>query len=286
VAEYLREPPSDLHPGLIGTLLDEHANSCDVVATLLNLGRLGIIEIAAVGGKKTGVPRGYTVILRRRDLPLMQVEQLLVEVLFGAVAKPGVERTTLSSVRSKFVAAIPRFKVALYDEVVAAGYFLASPRATRLRYRRWGAALTVLAPLLGLPAALIIPGMRMLLVPAVALTVIGIALWKLSRVMPAKTPRGVEEAARWRAFRRYLEQIERYEDLTQAKDIFSRYLPYAIVFGIGDRWANIFAGIDGLSAITATTARVNIAGNDSVSLIARRARTFGPRLSTCTGTGR
>src|SRR5262245_32702055 len=39
IAEYLREPPGDLHPGVVGTLVDEHANYHDIVATLVNLGQ-------------------------------------------------------------------------------------------------------------------------------------------------------------------------------------------------------------------------------------------------------
>ena len=151
-----------------------------------------------------------------------------------------IERISLANVRPRFVAAIPRFKVALYEEVVAAGYFLASPRETRRRYRRWGAAIMVLAPLLGLPAAFALPGFRLLLVPTVALTVIGFALWKMSRAMPAKTHLGVEEAAKWRAFRRYLERIERYEDLGQAREIFNRYLPYATAFALDAEWVQKF----------------------------------------------
>ena len=236
IADYLREPPSDLHPGLIGTLLDEHANSHDVVATLVNLGRRGALEIATPSRRR----KDYRLTLVRRDLPFSQVEQLLIEVLFGKVARPFAQRVLLNDVRAQFVAAIPQFKVALYDEVVAAGFFIASPRATRLRYRRWGAAIMVLTPLLGIPAAFLIPGFRLLLVPTVTLTVIGLALYRLARVIPAKTTEGVEEAARWGAFRRYLAQIERYENLETARGIFERYLPYAIAFGLDKEWVQKF----------------------------------------------
>ncbi|CAA9585101.1 MAG: hypothetical protein AVDCRST_MAG18-3716 [uncultured Thermomicrobiales bacterium] len=236
VAEYLREPPGDLHPGLIGTLLDEHANSHDIVATLINLGHRGVLRITAPG---PGQP-DYELALLRRDLPLARVERLLIELLFGTAARPFVQRVLLGDVRARFIAAIPRFKVALYEEVVAEGYFLASPRATRLRYRRWGATIMVLAPLLGISGAFLIPGLRLLLLPAATLTVIGVALYRLAKVMPAKTPSGVEATARWRAFRRYLEQIERYEDLETARGIFDRYLPYAIAFGLEKEWVGKF----------------------------------------------
>ena len=236
IADYLREPPSDLHPGLIGTLLDEHANSHDVVATLVNLGHRGALEIAIPSRRQ----KDYRLTLVRRDLPFSKVEQLLIEVLFGKVARPFAQRVQLNDVRAQFVAAIPQFKVALYDEVVAAGFFIASPRATRLRYRRWGAAILVLAPLLGIPAAFLIPSFRLLLVPTVTLTVIGLALYHLARVMPSKTEQGIDEAARWGAFRRYLAQIERYENLDTARGIFERYLPYAIAFGLDKEWVQKF----------------------------------------------
>ena len=236
IADYLREPPSDLHPGLIGTLLDEHANSHDVVATLVNLGHRGVLQISTPDRRQ----KDYRLTLVRRDLAFSQVEQLLVETLFGKVARPFAQRVLLNDVRAHFVAAIPQFKVALYEEVVAAGFFLASPRTTRLRYRRQGAAIMVLAPLLGISASFLIPGFRLLLVPTVTLTVIGLALYRMARVMPAKTAEGVEEAARWGAFRRYLAQIERYENLDTARGIFERYLPYAIAFGLDKEWVQKF----------------------------------------------
>jgi hypothetical protein len=38
-ADYLTEPPSDLPPGLVGTLLDESADVRDVIATVVDMGR-------------------------------------------------------------------------------------------------------------------------------------------------------------------------------------------------------------------------------------------------------
>ena len=45
VAEYLPEPPDDISPGLIGTLLDEQADMEDIVATLVDLAQRKIISI-------------------------------------------------------------------------------------------------------------------------------------------------------------------------------------------------------------------------------------------------
>ncbi|WP_152918134.1 DUF2207 family protein, partial [Ardenticatena maritima] len=44
-AEYITEPPDDLPPGIVGTLLDEKADIKDVIATIFDLARRGIISI-------------------------------------------------------------------------------------------------------------------------------------------------------------------------------------------------------------------------------------------------
>jgi hypothetical protein len=61
--------------------------------------------------------------------------------------------------------------------------------------------------------------------------------------MPRKTPAGAEAAARWRAFKKYLDDIEQYEDLTEAQDVFERYLPFAIAFQIDRSWVQKFAAV-------------------------------------------
>jgi uncharacterized membrane protein len=62
--------------------------------------------------------------------------------------------------------------------------------------------------------------------------------------MPARTAKGSAMLARVLGFRTYLHTAEaeqlRFEERT---DVFSRYLPYAIVFGDAERWAKAFAAL-------------------------------------------
>ena len=51
IADYLPEPPSDLPPGIAGTLIDESADMQDILATILDLARRGAIEIEEVEEK-------------------------------------------------------------------------------------------------------------------------------------------------------------------------------------------------------------------------------------------
>jgi hypothetical protein len=59
--------------------------------------------------------------------------------------------------------------------------------------------------------------------------------------MPKKTQAGAEAAAKWKAFRRYLDDIEKYENLKESREIFDRYLPYTVAFGLEQTWVRKFA---------------------------------------------
>ncbi len=77
--------------------------------------------------------------------------------------------------------------------------------------------------------------------PLAALFALGFLTWALARFMPRKTMAGAEAAAKWRAFKKYLEQIDQFEQLDAAQHLFERYLPYAIAFGIDKTWIEKFS---------------------------------------------
>ncbi len=76
------------------------------------------------------------------------------------------------------------------------------------------------------------------------ITIVMVALLIAGRAMPRKTEKGAEEAARWLAFRRYLQTIEEHADLEVVKDKFEAYLPYAVAFGMERRLISQFAAVD------------------------------------------
>src|SRR6185295_1434158 len=84
----------------------------------------------------------------------------------------------------------------------------------------------------------------LVIVPVIAIVVIAVAIAIVAGGMPRKTARGAEAAAKWNAFRRYLAEIERYENVAEAKEIFNRYLAYAVAFGLERSWVNKFASVD------------------------------------------
>jgi uncharacterized membrane protein len=56
----------------------------------------------------------------------------------------------------------------------------------------------------------------------------------------------VEQAARWKAFKAYLEGVAKGREPAIRPDFFERYLPYAATFGLGTRWAKFFQKLGGV----------------------------------------
>ena len=64
--------------------------------------------------------------------------------------------------------------------------------------------------------------------------------------MPRRTAKGTGTLRRVQGFRRFIEESEKERArFAEQQNLFSEYLPYAIVFGATEKWAKAFAGIDG-----------------------------------------
>src|SRR5439155_19844094 len=71
-----------------------------------------------------------------------------------------------------------------------------------------------------------------------------VALYAVAGRFPARTGRGSAALARIQGFRLYIASAEAEQIKFQEREqIFSRYLPYAMVFGLADRWARTFADL-------------------------------------------
>ena len=246
VADFLPAPPSDLPPGVAGTLLDELAGEPELVATMIDLAQRGIIKItetASGGILGIGASRDFEVTMLKPDEAVAPFESALLNAIFGTRRRAD-EMVKLSDVKDRMDTARPQIQEAMYAELVSRGLFPSSPDATRRHWQGmgWGvvAVAVVLAFLLtsfvGLPAGAV-------WIVAVIVIGLGLLLVFTSGRMPKKTEAGAEAAARWNAFKRYLDSIEQYEDLNEAQGIFEKYLPFAIAFGLDRSWVQKFAAV-------------------------------------------
>lgn len=243
VAEYITEPPTDMPAGVVGTLVDETADVKDVIASIVDLARRGALrmeEEKKEGFLGIGSGRDYIFHLEDPGKATRPYEQTLIQRIFGK----GQERR-MSDLRQKFYTAIPVLRNQLYQEVVSEGFFPRNPQTTRRLYSGLGCAGLVISAVIAIFLLAILGSISgWVACPGVALAVAMAALTIVGRHMPRKTPQGAEEAAKWLAFKRYLQNIEKHGDLEAVKEKFEEFLPYAVAFGLERRLINQFAAVD------------------------------------------
>lgn len=265
-------PPDGVTPGLAGTVIDGSADRQDLSATLIDLAVRGYFQIHPLSpdgtlpaaapaqpgstppppptgdAKRAKAAQGRDYLLTMPD-PLPSVAQLrpfertLIDPLYAAGSQ-----VHLRQLGPGFAQAMREARVGLYREVVDRGWYLEHPRIEK---RRLGCLMT---PVLVIAAALMALGVWQLRARGEATLVgftfpIGILLaayllFRGARRRSARTAEGSAVRIQTMNFREYLTKAEaaqiRFEE---ASDLFSRYLPYAIVFGVAERWATVFGEV-------------------------------------------
>ncbi len=230
-------PPGDLPAAVAGSLIDERVDHADLVATLFDLQRRGIVSVEHTAPGRSG--DAFRVTLTTTELPTHSFEQPMLHALFGSDLETG-ESVLLAERASSVAAAYEDIRRALYADLVERGYFVKSPEETRSRWNTIGKVLIGLAIILFTVIYSLFDWTAIF--PSAALLGMGLAVVKLSGSMPAKTRTGAEEAARWRAFQRDLTDIARMGDAAPALVSMERHLPYALALGVSTVFVDRFSG--------------------------------------------
>jgi uncharacterized protein (TIGR04222 family) len=229
-------PPDDLRPGQIGTLVDERANTLDVTATIVDLATRGYLQIREEPKEGWFSKQDWTLIrLGLSKQELAAYERTLLSGLF----RDGDE-VRLSELRKTFAERLEKVEEELYADAVKQGWFVARPDRVRRTWQRWGLLLTVAGG-----------GLTYLLARwthwgliGIAVPVVGLALMTAARWMPSRTAKGTATLRRVRGFRTVIEKAETHMSRwAEQENVFTRYLPYAIVFGCTEKWAKAFDDI-------------------------------------------
>jgi uncharacterized membrane protein YgcG len=234
VPEYITEPPNELPPAIVGTLVDEKADMRDIISTLLDMAQRGYITITE------GQNNNFTFTRTEKSAgELRPFEQRFLKDVFR-----GKEERSLSSLRYKFANKLPKLRNLLYQELVNDDLVPRSPETVRNSYGCFSFVVLGIAVLgfFAIPAVLG-TDITTAVCPSFAIGLTGIAFLIVSRYMPAKSQKGTETAAQWQAFKHYLKNIDEYRNLEEAGDIFEKYLAYATAFGLERTWIRKFTAV-------------------------------------------
>lgn len=240
-------PPQGVQPGMVGTVIDETANPIDVSATVIDLAVRGFLRIEETEAGGMFGRTDWT--LTRLDPPaherLLPYERMLLDGIFSTRG----DVVSLSSLKNTFASTLKTVQGEMYREVVTRGWFRSSPQAQRSAWQGLGILLAVLGGFLlfyGQGAISAVLGGRFSggLALGAGLLLAGGITYVLGGKMAARTGEGSAVLAQSLGFKEYLTTAEAGQiEFEEASNVFSRYLPYAVVFGVADRWAKTFADV-------------------------------------------
>jgi uncharacterized membrane protein YgcG len=229
-------PPENVRPGQIGTLLDERANVIDVTATIVDLAGRGFLLIQEIPDTGLFSKTDWTLIrLESAANELLAYERKLLEGLF----RDGNE-VKVSELKTTFADRLHGVENALYSDAMRQKWFRGRPDQVRLRWAGAGVFLLVA----GAAITFVLARWTHWGIVGVPVIVAGLALSLMARQMPARSAKGTAMLRRVRGFRRVIATAEQHmARWAEEENVFTRYLPYAIVFGLTKKWAKAFEDI-------------------------------------------
>jgi uncharacterized membrane protein YgcG len=229
-------PPDDVRPGQMGTLIDEVANPLDVTATIVDLAVRKYLVIEEIPKEGWFGKPDWTLARRREaDAELLPYEARL----FGGLFESG-DAVRLSELKTRFVQRLHAVQEALYDDALRRRWFVGRPDKVRQRWTGIGIGVLVAGGLLEFAA---VRWTDLGLVP-IPVIVLGLLVVIAAHAMPRRTAKGTGLVRRVHGFRTVIATAEtQMSRWAEQENVFTRYLPYAIVFGLTEKWAKAFEGL-------------------------------------------
>ena len=248
VARY--EPVEGASPAELGTLVDNTADMDDITATLVDLAVRGFIHIEEITESHLlGLSKSTDYIFHILRDPsqwtgLKPHEERYLRKL-SELAPIGESQVKLSELKNKFYGALPRIRDAIYDSLVAKDYYLERP--DKVKGKWFG--LAVVTAFIGIGLGALALKTMWVTVSPFALIAAGVLsaviVFVFAQIMPARTIVGARAREAALGFKEFLSRVEseRYKAMITSPEMFERFLPFAMAFGVADKWARAFENI-------------------------------------------
>lgn len=227
-----------VRPGHVGTVVDERVDPIDITATVLDLAVRGHLRIEELPREDAFAGTEWTFARRPGGDDLAEFERVLLD----AVAPVQGEPVRVANLAAAVGTVIGDVQAALYDDVVARGWFAHRPDRTRGAWALIG-WLTLGVAALSLVLLAAFTGLGLI---GLALLLVGLGTLWVSQEMPARTAKGVALVNGLGLLRAELHG-QRTELVSAGAHYegLSAVLPYAVVLGGADRWTAAIVAADG-----------------------------------------
>ena len=263
VPEY--DPPRKLRPAMGQLIATERTNGATWPATIVDLAVRGYVKVVKERkGRVTGIglldqllgSEGYCVLKVREyanDAGLEEYEKQFLDILFdGADEFSTIELqkkiTKSPSFAQQFQKKMDELKKTLYAEtsddtkVYEVPLTVRNWQHSRLYRQGFFFFVKLIIPLFvfAIFALGIVYTLRAGAVLAGTIFVCSVFLYIFIKYNPRLNEEGFILRDEWRGFKLYLKTAEKYRMQNLTPDMFEKYLPYAMIFGIEKQWAQAF----------------------------------------------
>ncbi len=249
------QPPKELNVLSSGFILNESINSHTMSALIIELAVKRYITIYETEQKQfLRNKKSYELGLEADPKALSGAQLDLVYALFGIAAGKGA-RVRLSDLKNKLYKEVTSTDNKLAEELSNQGYFRTNPKKVGAKYFIAGLGLTIVGiALTGAFSRIIWP-------VGIGVLLSGIVAFIFSRIMPARSEKGVTTKEYLLGLRDYMKlaeadrikflqslkgaerlQADPQDKLAKIK-LFESLLPYAVLFGIEKSWAKQFENL-------------------------------------------
>jgi len=238
IAQY--EPPKDMKPTLVGSLVDERADFNDITAGLIYLAEQGFIKIKKI--EKTWVfsADDYEIELLKNDASnLEKIEKDILELFFSGLKQGEIIKISDFKKDLSFRSNVQVVMNNIYKEMTVRGFYDKNPNYAKLPY--------LITPFLLAPILIIVFGFNNSISIISIIVSCGI-VFVFGFFMGKKTKLGAETKDYILGFKDFLSVTEKdrlnfHNAPDKTPEQFMKFLPYAIALGVEKKWAKQFEGI-------------------------------------------
>jgi hypothetical protein len=240
------EPADSLTPAEAGTLVDESADMRDITATVVDLAVRGYLRIEERDEKVLlGLITRKDYLFRRLAptagaRPLEQHESLVLNGIFDG----GGDEVKLSDLDNEFYQHLSGIRRSILGRLVTRGFYRTRPDKVKTLWLAGGVVLG--GAIIAVGSAIGTSMLDMTPLPwVIAGVASGLIVLGFGRIMPARTVAGARALERVLGFEEFLRRVEgeRFQRLVKTPEMFERFLPFAMAFGVERKWAKAFQDI-------------------------------------------
>ena len=241
------QPPENLTPGEVGTLIDNSVDMRDITASIVDLAVRGFLVIEE---QKKDHLLGLThtteyVFHLKKPSPewasLKPHEQDLLAGIFSTGTAG--DTVALADLHNRFYQNIAGIKNHLFGSLVGKGYYTHRPDTTRAAYILFG----IVAGILVLGGGLwLSKNLGMAPLPFIVAGILsGLIICAFGWFMPARTQAGARTLEGILGFEDFLAHVEadRFNRTIKTPEMFEKFLPFAMALGVEKNWSKAFQGI-------------------------------------------